>query len=161
MQTGFLPFQHDHDRCKAGILGKADAICRQKKVRLTPQRREVLAILSGSHRCLGAYDILGQMNGRTGRRLAPMAVYRSLEFLMDMGLVHRVGIRNAYFACTHPGHDQRPQFWICRHCDCVVETESYAIANLLPQVAQDIGFNLETVNVELVGVCSDCKGEHS
>ncbi|MBF0147897.1 MAG: transcriptional repressor [Magnetococcales bacterium] len=158
MTSVFLPSQHDHDHCQEHILGKADVICEQKKVRLTSQRREVLAILSGSHRCLGAYDILERMSGQMGRRPAPMAVYRSLEFLITMGFVHRIGIRNAYVACTRPGHGRRAQFWICRDCGSVAETESMAIASVIPQVARDIGFDLETVNLELEGVCPDCQG---
>ncbi|MBF0109580.1 MAG: transcriptional repressor [Magnetococcales bacterium] len=159
MQSVFPSLEHDHDHCREKILGQADLICERENVRLTPQRREVLTILSASHRCLGAYDILERMVGPEGRRPAPMAVYRSLEFLMDMGFVHRIASRNAYVACVAPGHGRGIQFWICRHCGWVGETESSTLDRVLPREARDLGFALESVNVEVEGTCGACRSQ--
>jgi Fur family zinc uptake transcriptional regulator len=148
---------HDAERCRARILDHAEALCRERGLRLTPQRRKVLAILAGSHRCLGAYDILERMEG-AGRRPAPAVVYRSLEFLVGLGLVHRLAGHNAYFACTRPPHGGGTQYWICRRCHVVAETASTEIAGAVPALAREIGFRLITVDVEIEGECPACRG---
>lgn len=36
---------------------------------------------------ISAYDLLPRMERRLGKRVAPLTVYRSLVFLVDLGLV--------------------------------------------------------------------------
>lgn len=146
---------HDHGRCRSWVLRRAESLCQEKGLRFTPQRRDVLEILSGSHRCLGAYDILEHMEHRQ-RRPPPAAVYRSLEFLMKLGVIHRMAAKNAYFACTRPDHGNDIQFWICRICGVVGETESPEIAEAIPRMAREMGFRLKVVTVEIEGECLEC-----
>ncbi|MBF0367864.1 MAG: transcriptional repressor [Magnetococcales bacterium] len=157
MKTPFPNSSHDHEHCRKTILQRADTVCREKGGRLTPNRREVLAILSNSHRSLGAYDILERFETNSSRRPAPSAVYRSLEFLMEMGLVHRLGSRNAFFACMRPELGNQTQFWICQDCGVVGETESQEIANTLPSLAENMGFKLAQVHLEIEGTCPECQ----
>ncbi len=140
-------------------MERAEQVCRKTGTRLTPNRKEVLGILSESHGSLGAYDILERMEGPSSRRPAPAAVYRALEFLIGVGLVHRLGVRNTFFACTQPGHGDRTQFWICRGCGIVGETESEQIAKTIPDLAKGLGFLPESVHVEIEGVCGTCRAE--
>lgn len=147
---------HDHARCQSWILQRAEVRCRQEGMRFTPQRREVLEILATSHRSLGAYDILERMQARA-RRPPPAAVYRSLEFLLGLGLIHRMAGRNAYFACTRSDHDQQIQFWICRHCGMVGETESPVVAGEWQRLSDSLGFRVSSVNVEIEGECITCR----
>ena len=92
---------HDHDRCQAEILDDAEDLCDRRGVRLTAQRRRVLAIVAERHGAVGAYEILERLAEDEGRRPAPVTVYRALDFLIDQGLVHRVASLNAYVACPH------------------------------------------------------------
>ncbi|MBF0425443.1 MAG: transcriptional repressor [Magnetococcales bacterium] len=149
---------HDHASCRDWILRRAESLCAEKKVRFTPQRREVLEILAASHRALGAYDILEHMH-RVERRPPPAAVYRALEFLLALGVIHRMAGRNAYFACTRPEHGRGEiQFWICRRCGVVGETESVVIAGEVPRLAATLGFQVGAVNMEIEGECQACRG---
>lgn len=63
--------------------------------RLTPIRRRVLEVLLGSAKPLGAYDLADALASH-GRRLAPITVYRALDFLIEQGLAYRLASRNAY-----------------------------------------------------------------
>ncbi|MBF0271937.1 MAG: transcriptional repressor [Magnetococcales bacterium] len=153
----FPESEHDHQHCQSWILQRAEERCRQQGMRFTPQRREVLNILATSHRSMGAYDILGQMQTGQSRRPPPAAVYRCLEFLLAQGLIHRMAGRNAYFACTREGHDQEIQFWICRHCGVVGETESSILAAELRNLAGTLDFVVRSANVEIEGECRACR----
>src|SRR6202171_557687 len=96
---------HDHERCSTDAMTMAEAICLARGQRLTPIRRKVLAALLGSHKPLGAYEIIDRLPskgpGKTGPRPAPITAYRALEFLRENGLVHRIESRNAFIACVH------------------------------------------------------------
>ncbi|WP_420905926.1 Fur family transcriptional regulator [Candidatus Magnetaquiglobus chichijimensis] len=147
---------HDHARCRDWMIGRAESLCQDLGVRFTPQRREVLEILATSHHCLGAYDILERMAHRD-RRPPPAAVYRSLEFLLELKLVHRMTSRNAFFACTRATHAAPIQFWICRHCGVVAESESMRISEEVSRLAGQLAFCPETINVEIEGACQTCR----
>ena len=56
MNAGFPSLDHDHKRCVADALARADEACDARGVRLTPLRRRVLQALAESHSPLGAYD---------------------------------------------------------------------------------------------------------
>ncbi|MBF0164819.1 MAG: transcriptional repressor [Magnetococcales bacterium] len=147
---------HDHARCRDWMIERAESLCLDQGLRFTPQRREVLEILATAHQCLGAYDILERM-GHRDRRPPPAAVYRSLDFLMELNLVHRMTSRNAFFACTRAEHAAPIQFWICRHCGVVGESESTLITDEVARLAGQLAFRPETINVEIEGACQTCR----
>lgn len=137
------------------ILEAADRLCRQRGVRLTAQRRQVLEILCAAGRPLGAYEILDAM--RDGRRvLAPPTVYRALDFLLEQGLVHKLETLHAFVGCTHPEHPHSSQFLICADCGLVTELEDPSIAQSLGSAAAESGFQTARRVVELIGTCAHC-----
>ena len=54
---------HDHARCSTDAMAQAEAICAARGQRLTPIRRQVLEALLGSHKPLGAYEIIDVLAG--------------------------------------------------------------------------------------------------
>jgi len=85
-------------------------------------------------------------------------VYRSLDFLLEHGLVHRLETTHTYVACGHPDHPHAGQFLICRRCGTVVETEDERVTAATEQLGQRLGFVLDQRTVELTGVCGSCQG---
>ena len=154
-KQGFPERGHDHADCLTQILSNAETVCQQRGVRLTPQRRWVLKIVAGSHSPLGAYDILEQMDF-TGRRSAPITVYRALDFLIEQGLVHRLASLNAFAACMHSDSEHAAQFLICRDCRTVAELKSRRVSRTIQQDAEHAGFQADQQVVEVTGTCRDC-----
>ena len=87
-----------------GWQGEVERACSRQGLHLTPLRRRVLAILAESSAPLGAYAIIEQLSRREGKRIAPPTVYRTLEFFLDHGFLHKIESRNAYAPCEHLGH---------------------------------------------------------
>jgi Fur family zinc uptake transcriptional regulator len=147
---------HDHDRCAAEGLARAEQICIERGQRLTPIRRRVLNALWASHRPLGAYEVIDVL-ARDGARPAPITVYRALEFLMENGLVHRIESRNAFLACAHD-HDATAMvaFLICERCGSVGEIPAASIARSLGEAARGTGFTPRLSVVEITGICAHC-----
>ena len=139
-----------------GGLEEADAICRARGRRLTPQRRAVLAKLLAASRPLTAYELLDLVRPEEAA-ITPASIYRSLDFLVDVGLVHRLESTRSFIACDHPDHPHAGQFLICRECGTVVEAEDKRIDRAAEDLGDRHGFTLEHRSVELTGVCGACR----
>jgi Fur family transcriptional regulator, zinc uptake regulator len=148
---------HDHERCSVDAMAMAEAVCLERGQRLTAIRRKVLDELLGSHKPLGAYEIIDRLAHR-GARPAPITAYRALEFLRENGLVHRIESRNAFIACVH-SHPagELVVFLICEHCGAVGEASSADLAASLTSAARAAGFAPKSPVIEITGVCSHCR----
>jgi Fur family zinc uptake transcriptional regulator len=156
-QPVFHAPDHDHERCTADALAHAEALCAQRSQRLTPIRRQVLEVLLGSHKPLGAYEIMDRA-AADGSRPAPITIYRALDFLRDNGLVHRIESRNAFVACvSRHEHGEMIVFLICEHCGAVGEAPSAAVADQHKSAARAAGFAPKAPVIEISGVCAHCQ----
>jgi Fur family zinc uptake transcriptional regulator len=125
----------------------------------TPNQRAVLDCLAGEHRPLTAYQILDRLRGAGIAH--PPTVYRALNDLIRLGLVHRVESLNGFVACDHGPGEHRAGFAICRECSAVEEVElgagagpGTAVAGLAPA-----GFAVERISLEFGGLCAACAGK--
>ena len=157
MAAVFPAPDHDHDRCAADALAHAEAVCVKRGERLTVMRRNVLEVLTASHKPLGAYEIIDSVAAR-GARPAPITIYRALDFLTSQGLVHRIESRNAFLACINNHASGAPVvFLICEHCGAVGEAASSAVADSLNAAAKSAGFTPKSPVIEISGVCAHCR----
>jgi Fur family zinc uptake transcriptional regulator len=147
---------HDHSICVSGAIDEAEAVCRQRGLRLTAIRRRVLEIIWQGHEPVKAYDILDALN-RSGRRAAPPTVYRALDFLLDAGLIHRLASLNAFIGCAQSPGEHEAQMLICRQCDSVTEIDEPGVRRSLHQEAAKHGFHVTSQTVEIQGLCARCR----
>ncbi len=70
---------------------------------------------------MGAYDLLAKIKSNADRPAAPPTVYRTLDFLLEKGLIHRLTSINAYIPCCHPREGHQAAFLICTDCKSVTE----------------------------------------
>ncbi len=112
-------------------------------------------------RPVSAYELIALLERRQGRKIAPLSVYRHLDFLMRNGLVHRLQSAQTYLPCDHPDHPHESQFLLCSACGHVDEVESRGLETLLSQIADDHGFRPDDAVVEIKGVCGTCAVDES
>lgn len=146
---------HGAEDRAARTLVAAEAHCAAHGLRLTPSRRRALEILAAEGRAIGAYDVLDRLR-RDGFGAHPPVAYRALDFLVRHGLAHRLGRRNAFVACAHPGEAHTPALLVCRLCDAVEEARSAPARRALGAAARASGFRIEDAVVEAEGVCPAC-----
>ncbi len=149
---------HDHRACVADGVGHAEAMCALQGARLTKNRRAVLEILLVDHVPLSAYEIAERIDWE-GRRAAPVQVYRALEFLAGLGLVHRIESLNAFLACSRPGDRHGAQFLVCTDCRRVAEANDRGVRNGIRRLADSAGFQVHAPVIEVAGLCPDCAAE--
>jgi Fur family zinc uptake transcriptional regulator len=143
--------------CAMGALAAALALCRRDKISLTPGRRRILEILAREGRPLGAYEMIDRVAHATGKRPAPISIYRALDFLLKNSLIHRLASRNAYLACGHSHAAREPiVFLICEVCGEVVEATSAEMRGSLAELARQAKFSPRAQVMEVAGRCRIC-----
>lgn len=147
---------HKHERSTSAALNRAKAICTEQNVRLTTTRELVLTLLWQSHQPLGAYQLQDQLAAHLNKRVAPPTVYRAIEFLLKMGLIHRIPSLNAYIGCPFPTSEHSNLFMICNQCGSVAEVADNTINGLLRSTCDKVNFTLQKQTLELFGLCPQC-----
>jgi len=154
----FAPPDHDHAVCVRDAIHRAEEACARKRMRLTALRRRILEIVWMSHRPIGAYGILARL-ARERRGAAPPTVYRSLHFLLELGLIHRIQSLNAYVGCTGRSDRHASQFLICGRCGSAAELSDAKIADALAARARRLRFAVHRQIVEIEGLCAGCRAK--
>ncbi|MEM9205774.1 MAG: Fur family transcriptional regulator [Pseudomonadota bacterium] len=128
----------------------------QLDVKLTKNQALVMGALSDADGALSAYTILDRLRDDGFR--APLQVYRALEKLVEIGLVHRLESLNAFVACRHDECQDQGQtvFMICEPCGKTIEITDEATAKRLKAITKDAAFSVESTTVELRGSCKEC-----
>lgn len=135
-------------------LRQAEKLCEQRGGRLTPLRRKVLTLLLESEGPAKAYDLLSQLGDDGAAK--PPSVYRSLDFLLEMGLAHRIESLNAFVACGHWDHGHAAVFLICDSCGSAGELHAGDSVKKLTQEVEATKFKMRNAVIEVRGRCPDC-----
>jgi Fur family zinc uptake transcriptional regulator len=123
---------------------------------LTRNQSLVLDTLAQADGPLSAYTILDRLR-EDGFR-APLQVYRALDKLLGMGLVHRLESLNAFVACAQPHCHGGGMiaFAICKKCGQVDEFSDEVVVERLSGWAGEHGFRPQKTTIEIRGTCAGC-----
>ncbi len=137
-------------------LDAAAAACLHSGARLTPLRRDLLALVLAAEGPATAYQLLERLRA-THPGAAPPTVYRTLDFLLAQRLIHRVERLNAFVACSEAEqHDHAASFLICGRCGTVAELEDHDLSEAVRGAARHAGFRPSAATVEIEGLCAQC-----
>jgi Fur family zinc uptake transcriptional regulator len=146
---------HEHKQCisqaKSRFVGRLGEAGKTIGVNDEP----VLHLLLSNHRAFNAYDIAETLS-KTGKRIQPIQIYRSLEKLMALGVVHRLSTKNGFVACYKNSNCTAGQFLICTKCDSVKEIDNELLDDEIQNSAQKNNFSIVSKNVEVLGLCNNC-----
>jgi Fur family zinc uptake transcriptional regulator len=147
-----------HDRRDRGgaWAAQVERACVDAGLQLTTLRRQVLDILAKAPAPLGAYAIIDEMSREQHRPVAPPTVYRTLDFFLEHGFLHKIESRNAYAPCEHLGHAHHGVLLICENCGRTDEIENPRFDAVLREAATAAGFSPHRQVVEIEGLCESC-----
>jgi len=115
-------------------------------------RERVLALLSTSLHPLTAYEIADRLSQT--KKVQAVQVYRALDFLQEVGCIHRLTARSSYFACDHKhAQGETVVFMLCSQCGVVQEAASDVVGRGLRSAAKSSGF---TPDHRDRGKCAKC-----
>ena len=136
-------------------LKKAEIICNKKGVKLTKLRKKVLTLILKNHGYVKAYDLLNDLK-KNDTSAKPPTVYRSLDFLMEHGFIHKIQSLNAFVGCSHPDEHEDCYFLICKECKNIEECCSNKVKKVLTSTSGKNNFSPNQVTLEITGICQDC-----
>lgn len=151
-----------------GRIRHAKELCQASGGRFTTLREDIYRLILGAGRPLGAYDLINMLQQerihtpesstpKKSTNVAPPTVYRSLDFLLQFGLVHQLSSINAYIPCCHPRAEHAAAFLICQKCNRVQELSNPPISQMIEFSQNTLNFAVQKSMIELSGLCHDCQ----
>ena len=122
---------------------------------LTKNQILVLNTLTSAPKPLTAYSLLDRLKEHGFK--APPQIYRALEKLLAVGLIHKLESINSFVACQHSDcAHQIAGFAICDGCDQVSEIIDDDLESQIRSVAKTAGLVPKKSTMEIHGLCSSC-----
>ena len=147
---------HNHGLCIKSAMKIAIDLCANRGVRLTALRSHVLELIWQSHQPVGAYELLDILKSER-RNAQPPTIYRALNFLLNLGLIHRIESLNAYVGCATPHINHNTQFLICSDCGAAAEISDVRLDKVINALAKDAKFSVNHRSIEVEGQCPNCQ----
>ncbi len=140
---------HHHDLPPASVL-------RERGKRLTVQRAAIWDVLAAEPDLhLSAEEVAAQVNDRLPQVNAS-TVYRTLDVLVDEGLVRRTDLGTGR-AVFEPAHEHQHHHLVCESCGAVAHVHDDVLAGIAPRIEKSSGFRLGDREVTLFGLCLECQ----
>ena len=150
---------HNHQRCLSAAMAQAQERCARSGARLTPIREAVLTLIWDGHKPVGAYQLVEQLPQLLDKNVQAPSVYRAIEFLLELGLIHRIPSLNAFIGCPFPGSEHSNLFLICHGCGAVAEVGDEGINAAIAETVKKTGFRPASQTIELSGLCLACQDD--
>ena len=118
-------------------------------------RTEVVGLLARQHCVLSAQAIHDELR-RGERAVGLTSVYRALDVLTQLKLVHRIDVGGV--ACYEPADPsgEHHHHAICTECGRMSPFEDAALEQLIEAVGERLGYDVDAHDVVLRGACPDC-----
>ena len=107
--------------------------------------------------CLSAQELFDGLRAE-GRTVGIASVYRALDELAQLRLVHRVELGHGVsrFEAAHPGGDHHHHL-VCGDCGKVEAFDDTTLEKAVDRVAGTYDYALNAHEVVLHGACGDCR----
>lgn len=132
------------------------ALCAKRGERMTKVRRDVILALAHLDKAYPAYQILSGINKKRTPLLSAMSLYRTLDFLIELGVAVKFDSQNAYKLCADHPHAHSHLMIICDNCGSTEEIDDPATTTKLENLAKKHSHILKHHVIELHGTCSSC-----
>jgi len=130
-------------------------LLRKNGYRDTQPRRMVLEALHGLNEPSSPYDLQKWITDQQGN-VSIVTVYRVLELLQKLGLVHKHPCSGKLALCEHPGANGLHGYLHCHDCGKSEEFCSPELSTATRKQATVRGFTASSPLLEIVGSCEVC-----
>lgn len=148
---------HDHKPSRSELterMALAQARIEAAGERMTAPRQRTFEMVLEASGPIKAYELIEKFYEDGPAK--PPTVYRSLAFLEQLGLIHRIESLNAYVACSHTDEAHAAGFLLCECCGHSEELSGLS-ADFWQGAAQAQGFEIKHLTLEVRGLCKACR----
>lgn len=150
---------HKRQRLREYIDHSVDVL-RRSGGRITKPRLAVLECLADTDLSLSPADLMDKIKkGRDMPDVDLATVYRNLEALAALGLVHRVGPNGHFMACGHPTCEVDLHIIVhCTSCDAnrEVDVPDSLIGPVKKYIQRSTKFRFDEHFLQMNGTCPSC-----
>ena len=117
--------------------------------------QQTLNILKKYNKGLTAYQVLSEL--QKTRNVKPMTIYRSLNSLQKMGVVHKSNQSKTYFVCHGNAKDKHnPALAVCKKCEKTEELNPNIFSKLFHSIKTKEKYNFSNFEIEISTICQKC-----
>lgn len=135
------------------------AFLRERGYRMTPQRQIMMdAICEGQ-----GHTTLPEIMERVQQKAPSInqaTVYRSLHFLLNMGLIVKAEVASGEVFYEIAGRSPHHHL-LCRACHAEFEIDAQSLTALQAEIQQHYGFRIDANHLVLTGLCAHCQADSS
>jgi len=128
----------------------------RRGLKLTAERQALFEELFARHEHLEADELLVRLRAKH-KKISRATIYRTLELLVDSGIVGRVRIGETGYRYERMRAGDHHDHLICNECGRVIEFREPRIESLQDEVYERYGFLPLSHSHQLRGVCKQCR----
>jgi Fur family ferric uptake transcriptional regulator len=145
-------------RANSTEANRFESYLRSKKLKLTGERMEILGAIFQKDTHFDAEELHADLK-RLGRDISRATVYRTLDLLVQCGLVRKssLGSSHANYEAAH--ENEHHDHLICLNCNRVIEFFRPDLETLQEAICKEQKFKPLHHSLQIFGLCSDCSGK--
>lgn len=118
----------------------------------------IIELLAKSKKALSPYEMEDLLKKKR-IKADVVTIYRVLEILEKLGLVHKVLAFNGYIAWDTPTNLKEAchHYLLCEKCHEVQEVKGEDLSDLEKKIAKTYRFQIHSHYLEFMGICKRCK----
>lgn len=128
----------------------------KRSLKLTAERQALFDELFARHEHVEADELLMRLRARH-KKISRATIYRTLELLVDSGIVGRVRIGESGYRYERMRAGDHHDHLICNECGRVIEFREPRIESLQDEVYERYGFVPLSHSHQLRGICRQCR----
>lgn len=133
------------------MLGKL----KERNLRVTPQRLEVLAILSASQ----GHPSVEEIHARVREKFPTTSLattYKTVALMKDLSEVLELGFPDG--SNRYDGNKPYPHpHVICTRCRRILDPDLSMLSDMTEEVVRATGFRIQNHRLDFFGLCPDCQ----
>lgn len=131
-------------------------ILKERQIRMTPQRRAILAYMMNSHHHPTVEEIYQDLLP-DWPSLSLATVYNNLHVLVDEGIIIEMKFSDVTSRYDFMGH--RHHHICCEHCNKICDFHFDDLPDISHPVHEQTGFLVTETRLEVYGICPNCQAK--
>lgn len=138
------------------LLERFTRYLRDRRLPVTRQRLEVAQsiVRMADH---PSVDRIQRDLSQRGVRVGTATVYRTLDLLVESGLVRQHDFGDGFRRFEAVGEHAHHEHLICQRCGQVVEFTNERLERMVEMIADEMAFLPRRHRVEIYGLCAECR----
>ena len=127
-----------------------------RDLKFTPERDLILNEVFHRHDHFEAEDLLSSIK-KKGKSTSRATIYRTLELLVQCGLLEVVDLGGNSHHYEHVLGHQHHDHLVCEHCGRIIEFTHSQLEKLKERVCREMDFDGRSHTLKIFGLCERCR----